>query len=336
MQFLLNYGLFLAKAITLVLAILITVAGIAAIGSKNKKSSDSKLVVKKLNDRFEQMLKHMHANILSKQALRQKQKQQKQQAKQTTQATKANLFVIEFDGDIKASAVKSLREEINAILTVAEPDDQVLVKLDSGGGIVQNYGFAASQLLRIKEQGIPLTIAIDKVAASGGYMMACVADKIIAAPFAVVGSIGVVAQVPNFNRLLKKNNIEFEELTAGEYKRTLSIFGENNNKGRKKFQEKLEETHDLFKDFIQQQRPQVNLTEVATGEYWFAKNAVDRQLVDELSTSDSYLMQASQQFNIYEISYKKKPHWSKQLFKQAEVGLAQLQAEISKLPSWIS
>ena len=108
------------------------------------------------------------------------------------------------------------------------------------------YGLAASQMQRIRDKKLKLTVCVDKVAASGGYMMAVVADKIIAAPFAVLGSIGVLAQVPNFHRLLKKHDVDFEMLTAGKYKRTLTMFGENTDKGREKFQEDIEDTHVLF------------------------------------------------------------------------------------------
>ena len=151
-----------------------------------------------------------------------------------------------------AHEVESLREEITAIISIANPSkDKVLIRLESGGGVVHGYGLAASQLQRIKSAGIPLSVAIDKVAASGGYMMACVADEILAAPFAIVGSIGVIAQIPNFNKILKKNDVEFEQITAGEFKRTLTLFGENTDKAREKFREEIEQTHDLFKTTLE-------------------------------------------------------------------------------------
>ncbi|MGK3627588.1 protease SohB, partial [Acinetobacter sp. A11] len=148
------------------------------------------------------------------------------------------IFVLDFKGDIQASAVENLREEITLILATAKAGrDRIVVRLESPGGMVHGYGLAAAQLVRLRDAGFHLTICVDKVAASGGYMMACIANEIIAAPFAIVGSIGVVAQVPNFNRLLKEHNVDFELYTAGQYKRTVTMFGENTPEGKAKFEE---------------------------------------------------------------------------------------------------
>jgi serine protease SohB len=178
---------------------------------------------------------------------------------------------------------------------------------------VHGYGLAASQLLRVKEAGIRLTVSVDKVAASGGYMMACVADTIIAAPFAIVGSIGVVAQLPNFHRLLKKNDIDFELHTAGEYKRTLTVFGENTDKAREKFQADIDDVHDLFKQFVAENRSTVSIDEVSTGEYWFGQRALEKRLVDRLCTSDSYLMEKSCDHDIVEVRYRARRSWQEKL-----------------------
>ena len=203
---------------------------------------------------------------------------------------------------------------------MAEKDDEVVALVESPGGTVHGYGLAASQLARFKKKNIKLTVAVDKVAASGGYMMACVADKIIAAPFAIIGSIGVVAQLPNFNRLLKKHDIDFEEITAGEHKRTLTMFGENTDADRAKFKEEIEDAHMLFKDFVNEHRPQVEIDEIATGEHWFAKRAYDLKMVDELVTSDDYLFNASEHKNIYQVSFqRKKPVLEKMLGSTAGI-----------------
>ena len=207
----------------------------------------------------------------------------------------------------------SLREEITTILTVAKPEDEVLACIESPGGMVHNYGLAASQLARLRGKEIPLTVAVDKVAASGGYMMACVANKIIAAPFAVIGSIGVVAQLPNFNRLLKKHDIDYEQITAGEYKRTLTMFGENDDKARAKFKEEIDETHQLFKDFVKSNRAVLNIDEVATGEHWYGAQAIEKKLVDELQTSDDYLLENSHEKDIYQVQYVGKTTMSEKL-----------------------
>ncbi|MDH3859900.1 MAG: protease SohB, partial [Gammaproteobacteria bacterium] len=230
----------------------------------------------------------------------------------TTGETGANakprVFVLDFVGDLRALAVARLRREITAVLSMAQASDEVVVRLESRGGMVHAYGLASSQLDRIKEHGVSLTVCVDKVAASGGYMMACVANKILAAPFAILGSIGVLAQIPNFNRLLKKHDIDFEMITAGEFKRTLTILGENTDKGREKFTEEIEDIHLLFKQFVTHHRPGLDIERVATGESWFGQRALDRALVDELITSDEYIAKACEDSDVFEVKYvEKKP-----------------------------
>lgn len=216
------------------------------------------------------------------------------------------LYVMEFDGDIQAEEVRSLREEVSALLQIAEKGDEVLVRLKSPGGAVNGYGLAASQLVRIRDKGLHLTVAVDEVAASGGYLMASVAHKILAAPFAIVGSIGVVAEMPNFHKVLEKYNIDYEQFTAGEYKRTVSMFGENSEAAKEKFRAELNEIHHIFKDFVQQYRPQLEIEQIATGEYWLAVKALELGLVDELKTSDSYILESMKNKNVYTIQYVEK------------------------------
>jgi serine protease SohB len=229
--------------------------------------------------------------------------------------------VLSFKGDLKASATDNLREEISAVLLQAGKGDEILVKVESPGGLVHGYGLASSQLQRIRDTEVPLTIAVDKVAASGGYMMACVAHRIIAAPFAVLGSIGVLAQLPNFHRLLQKSNIDFELLTAGEYKRTLTMFGENTDKGREKFVEELEETHTLFKSFVSANRPELDIAKVATGEIWYGQNAIDVGLIDEIKTSDAFVQERLEDWDIYEVRFIHKKNWQEKLGMAAEGAL---------------
>ncbi len=315
MGWLATYGLFLAKTITFVIAILVVVMGIMTLVSKARNKFSNKLLIKKLNDKYETLRSELRAQIFSKKDYKQALKQEKAAKKAQKDQLKPRLFVLHFDGDIRASAVSDLREEITAILTIATPQDEVLVSLESGGGMVHSYGLAASQLQRLRDQHIPLTVSVDKIAASGGYMMACVANKIIAAPFAIIGSIGVVAQLPNFNRLLKSKNIDFEQLTAGEYKRTLTLFGENTDEGREKMQQELEETHTLFKEFIKRHRPQVDLTKTATGEHWFATQALEFLLIDELKTSDDYVMAHIKTHDVYAIAQQSKKSLGQRLGK---------------------
>lgn len=326
MEFLSEYSLFLLKAVTIVIAILLTFLMIVAIKTRNKKPK-SELEIKKLNDHFTKMSEILEEATLDKNELKQKQKEEKKNKKEREKQSKKEkeekrkLFVLNFDGDIKASAVDSLREEITALLSIVKPQDEIVVKLESAGGMVHAYGLAASQLQRIRDKNIHLTVCIDKVAASGGYLMACVADRINAAPFAIVGSIGVVAQIPNFHRLLKKKDIDFELMTAGEYKRTLTIFGENTDKDREKFQEDLEDIHQQFKDYITQNRPKVDIQRVATGEHWLAKKAYELKLVDNLITSDDYLLTASKTSDIYEVTYSIEPTWLQKLLNGSQATL---------------
>ncbi|EMI5676807.1 protease SohB [Acinetobacter baumannii] len=228
------------------------------------------------------------------------------------------IFVLDFKGDIQASAVENLREEITLILATAKAGrDRVVVRLESPGGMVHGYGLAAAQLVRLRDAGFHLTICVDKVAASGGHMMACIANEIISAPFAVVGSIGVVAQVPNFNRLLKEHNVDFELYTAGQYKRTVTMFGENTPEGKAKFEEELQQTHVLFKHFVEKYRPQLNVDKVATGEHWYGQDALDLNLVDKLQTSDEYLLALLPQHDVYVINTRKKATLGEKLGLQA-------------------
>lgn len=324
-DFLASYGLFLAKALTVVGALILMLVALAAVASRNKKDSkEGYLSVHSMNETLEDMEHALKEVVLDpevyKHQLKAEEKQEKLEAKARKKALKKadkkdvsdddaerkRVYVLDFDGDIKASELEPMREEITAVLTMATEKDEVVIRLESPGGMVHSYGLAASQLERIKRQGIPLTVCVDKVAASGGYMMACLADKIIAAPFSVLGSIGVVAQLPNFHRLLKKHDIDYEILTAGEYKRTLTVMGENTEKGRQKFIEELEDTHSLFKEFVGEFRPQVNLEKVATGEVWFGRRALAVNLVDEISTSDEYLTKACEEADVFLVRFEYK------------------------------
>ena len=316
MEFLTEYGVFLAKAVTIVVAVLFIIAAAAGAAGKNKTGNSKDMVVVKLNDKLDDVKAEIEDAILDKEtlkarkkALKKKEKADKKNLKGSKDApvTKPLVYVLDFDGDIKASAVDSLRDAITSVLQVIDVErDEVVVRLESPGGMVHSYGLAAAQLDRIKSKGVKLTVCVDKVAASGGYMMACVADKIIASPFAIMGSIGVVAQLPNFNRLLKKNEIDFEVLTAGEHKRTLTMFGENTDKGRAKFQDDLEDTHELFKSYVSERRPIVDINKVATGDIWFGLRALEVSLVDELQTSDEYLISACANADVYAVSFKEK------------------------------
>ena len=312
LDLLINYGLFLARTLTIVVAVIFVVASIASILVRGKSEKRENLQIKSLNEKYRRFARSLEFETLSKHNFKQIAKKEKNDRKAEKKSEKKadfikkRVFVLDFNGDIKASAVDLLREEITALLTVVKPRDEVLLRLESAGGMVHSYGLAASQLLRLRNKSVSLTIAVDKVAASGGYMMACGSDRIIAAPFAIIGSIGVVAQIPNINRLLKQHNIDYEQITAGKYKRTLTFMGENTDEERDKVRQELEETHDLFKDFVVQRRQELDIEKVATGEYWYGSRALELKLVDELMTSDDYLMMAADESDLFEVNYEVK------------------------------
>jgi len=329
LEFLFEYGLFFAKVATMLIAFMVVISVIVSASQRNKIGpGKGHLEIIPLNPQFEELKETMllattdeaQQKAEEKKLHKAKKKQisaDKKAAKRATIApesseiqAKSKVFVLNFNGNISAAAVEHLREEITAILTLANSNDEVLLKLESPGGMVHSYGLASSQLDRLRKKNIPLTVCVDKVAASGGYMMACVADKILAAPFAIIGSIGVVAQIPNFNKLLKKHDVEFEMLTAGEHKRILTMFGENTDKGREKFVEELEDTHQLFKDYVSERRSQVDIDKIATGEIWFGSRALSMSLVDDIQTSDEYLVSRIEQADVFEVAYvfKKKLH----------------------------
>jgi serine protease SohB len=296
-----QYGLFLAKIATVVIAI--AVIAVLIVNLTQRKRQRGELRITRLSEQYQEMQEEMSLALLDehqqKQWLKAQKKKHKHEAKTAKAKAKSNtpptdvkprVYVLDFKGSMDAHEVTSLREEVTAVLAVARAQDQVVVRLESPGGVVHGYGLAASQLQRLREKQIPLTVAVDKVAASGGYMMACVADKIVAAPFSIIGSIGVVAQIPNFNRFLKNKEIDIELHTAGQYKRTLTLLGENTEEGRQKFREDLNETHHLFKDFVHRMRPALDIEQVATGEHWYGTQAREKGLVDDVGTSDDLLL----------------------------------------------
>lgn len=316
MEYLIEYGMFLAKIATVAFAIIFVLSALASAGNRQRKeTAKGRIKVTKVNEHIDDMLESLKRAVLDKHRLKLDLKLRKKKEKDETKASKKQahseeqeqkkrVFVLNFKGDIAAQAVASLREEITAVLALASEQDEVVVRLESPGGMVHAYGLASSQLLRIKEKKIPLTICVDKVAASGGYMMACLADRLVAAPFAIIGSIGVLVQLPNFHRLLKKNEVDYEIISAGEFKTTLTTFGEITQKGRDKVKDDVEDMHALFKQWVKDHRPSVDIDKIATGETWVGVKAKERYMVDELKTSDECLVAACETADVYEVEYE--------------------------------
>jgi serine protease SohB len=301
-----NYALFVAQLITVVGALLVAVVLVIALSRRSTHPEG--LEVRHLNRQLEEqadvLQRAVHGKDRFKKLLKGRAKARKKERREDDD--RSRVFLLDFKGDLRASAAESLRHEVSAVLAVARDRDVVLVRLENSGGTVHDHGFATSQLMRIRKQRIPLYVAVDKVAASGGYLMACVADKIIAAPFAIIGSIGVLAQLPNFHRLLESKGVDFEQVSAGRYKRTLTMFGKNTEEGREKLKEELLEVHDLFKRQIAEHRPQVDVEAVATGEHWYGPKSLELGLVDEITSSDDWLLAAARERDVYKVTYKRR------------------------------
>lgn len=337
MEWFADYGLFLLKALTVLVVLGLLIGFVLTVSARQKQSdAEGTLKIRNLNDEFEDQSDEFAAHLLNegdykarrkalekaKKAASKASKKQPKVAQDDKPETRGRVFVLHFEGDMQASESQTLAQQISAVISNSEKGDRVIVCLESPGGLVHSYGYAASQLARIKAAGLRLTVAVDKVAASGGYMMACVADEIIAAPFAVIGSIGVVAQVPNFHRLLKKNDIDVEVLTAGKYKRTLTILGKNSDDGRQKFVAELEATHTLFKKFVSEHRPALDVETVATGEIWYGTEALDIGLIDRIATSDEMILQLISDHDVYKITFEHKKTLAQRLGFAAEQGIA--------------
>lgn len=301
MEHIIEFAIFGAKALVIIVGIIVILMTIASLALKNKPEKES-LQIKNLNNKFKKYTRKLNEGTLDKKDLKKYLKSVKSEDKKASKGNSNNkVYVLEFIGDKKASAVDTFAQEISAVLCVAKPEDEIVVNIESPGGYVHTYGLAAAQLERIKKQGCKLTVCVDKVAASGGYLMACTGDQILAAPFAIVGSIGVIAQIPNFNKILKKNDVEFKEITAGEYKRSVSLFGELTEKGIKKFTEDIENTHSLFKNFVSKYRTKLDISKIATGEIWYGIDAINNGLIDLISTSDEYLFSKKDSSQIYSV-----------------------------------
>lgn len=317
-EFFTDYGLFLAELLTF--AVIVVVIVVLVVSSSKRVGQQDGLTVDHLNKRYESLgdtvRRAVEGSERFKRAAKERRKERKRQDKKGSD--RKRIFVIDFKGDIRASATASLREEVSAILAAADSDDRVLVRLENPGGTVHEHGLAASQLLRVKQHGLQLTVAVDKVAASGGYLMACVADQIIAAPFAIIGSIGVIAQLPNFHRFLEAKGVDFEQVTAGRYKRTLTLFGENTEEGREKLKEELEDVHQLFKRQIGEHRGQVDLDKVSTGEHWYGVKALELDLIDRISTSDDFLLEEAADHDLYSVSYRRRRSLPERVMSGAE------------------
>ena len=314
------YGFFLLKVITVLLVILIPILMISSSTKHRKETDKGRIIVKNLSDKLEEIGVTLKSAEMDPKAYKSFLKERnKKKKKENKGKPKEIVYVLDFKGDIQASAVGKLKQEINAIIASQVKCKEVVVKVESGGGSAYAYGLCAAELKRLVDNKIKLTVCIDKIAASGGYLMSCVATKIVAAPWAIVGSIGVIAQLPNFHRLLKKLDIDIEMHTAGKFKRTLTTLGENTKQGREKFISELEDLHVVFKDFVKENRSKIQVAKVATGEVWQGDKAKKLGLIDEIGTSDDYLLKLASKFKLLEIQYFEKKPFTARIGSAAEV-----------------
>lgn len=301
MQDLISLGTFLLKTSIVVIA---AVYLIAMFFREIRASSltQKRILVQRYADAVRKLSEPLlHRSLAPSQwtARAKSEKRRKKKEAAQTQSPKERIWVLDFEGDVNASAVRDLKDEITALLQVAKPNDQVLVRLESGGGTVVGYGLGASHLERIRNAGMRLVTGVDKVAASGGYMMAAVGDEILAAPFAVIGSIGVIATVPNIRPLLDEKGVRVLEVTAGEYKRTITPFSDVTPERLGKLQDQLSEVHELFKSHVAARRPALDIDGIATGEYWYGTTAQTLGLVDQITTTDDWLLKRLESHDIF-------------------------------------
>ena len=345
MEWLAAYGLFLAKAATVVAAaglVAAIAAGAARRSSRPGRRPDPLPEVVPLNPEYRRMAAAFERAALPRKAVRARRKadraERKARAKEEgrrlakggEKAGRRRVFVLDFKGDLRATGVDALRQEVTLALSVATERDEVVVRLENSGGAAHGHGLGASQLARIRARGVPLTVTVDRVAASGGYLMACVADRILAAPFAIVGSIGVFAAIPNLHRLLEARGIDVEQFQAGEFKRTVTMLGKNTDAGRAKLQDQIDNVHKLFREFVAEYRPNLDVERVATGEFWQGRDALERNLVDELRTSDDYLYEASREADLYHVRGAGRPRLGRRLAELAELAIDRCSLHLSR------
>lgn len=313
--------LFVAKAAIGVVSAGIVVILIARAARSGGESARGRLRVTRLNDRVGELEAIVRLPRLGKKERKAWIKKREAEESGFETSGQPATFVIDFKGDLQASAVEELRETVSAVIAGHREGDEVLLRIESPGGTVHGYGLAASQLARLRAAKLRVVACVDKVAASGGYMMACESDEVVAAPFAIVGSIGVVASVPNLHRLLEKYGVDYEEMTAGEHKRTVSLFGKIEPEGREKFLEQLAEIHTLFREHVLRNRPNAKAELIATGEHWAASQAVELGLVDRIATSDDEVMRRVKEREVYEVSFRRPRSWQSRMGRAAAMQL---------------
>ncbi len=210
------------------------------------------------------------------------------------------LAVLRFQGlrDLNASGDQRLSEAIDEVLVNRDHFEEAVVIIDSPGGTTHGYGHAYALLERLSASGLKVTACIDRIGASGGYLMALPADRILAGPFAIVGSVGVVAGIPNVKRLLEEKGVSYRLFVAGDKKRVVHFADDDGPEVREYMDEKLAGIHTQFLQAVEKHRgDRVKLDEVRSGDHWSAEESVEKGLglVDELQTSAEYLLERNRE-----------------------------------------
>jgi serine protease SohB len=233
------------------------------------------------------------------------------------------IAVVSFDGDVRATKRKIVSALIDELIVNKDKLSEAVVVVNSPGGSVAEYGLLYAEMERIRAAGISLTVCIDTYAASGGYLMSLPANRIVAAPFAFVGSVGVVAYSPNIHRLLKKHDIEPRLFTAGEFKRTVTLIGDDDEEAKQHFQHQLESLHGLFLAAVKKYRTGANFEKIGTGDHWTAEESQTQNLglVDHIATSREYLLKLNADRDLVHLSQKK---------HMLEGGLGRFAAQLSE------
>lgn len=217
--------------------------------------------------------------------------------------------VLRFEGDTMATGRQDFARMVDEVLHNKERIQRVIVVVNSPGGGVSVYGQMFAGMERMRNAGVDVTACVDTYAASGGYLMSVPAQRIIAAPFAMVGSIGVVSEFMNFNKLLRRLGVEPMTITAGELKRTVTPLSEVTEENKAAYKAQLEAIHRQFIAVVKKYR-EVDADRVCTGNHWTAAESVELKLnlVDGLATSQEYLFEANQTEDLVTISKLQNPY----------------------------
>ncbi|MDP3296608.1 MAG: signal peptide peptidase SppA [Thermodesulfovibrionia bacterium] len=181
------------------------------------------------------------------------------------------------------------RDVIDELKTYAKDSSikAVVIRIDSPGGAVAPAQEIYKEIVKLKKEK-KVVASMGSVAASGGYYIACPADKIVANPGTLTGSIGVIMEIPNIEGLMKKIGVETKVIKSGKHKDIASMFKSMTEEERKILQSVLDDVHDQFIRAVSEGRNMKyeNIKELADGRIFTGKKAKELGLVDTLGNLD--------------------------------------------------